>query len=60
MEDEASPTRKTHEVGMVLDALSVVELQERIVALKAEIERLEKAIEMRDATRKAAASIFKF
>lgn len=60
MEDEAIPTPKTHQVGMVLDALSVNELQERITALQAEIQRLQKAIEMRDATRKAAASVFKF
>lgn len=60
MEDEAIPKSQTHQVGMVLDALSVAELQERITALQAEIQRLEQAIEQRDATRKAAASVFKF
>ena len=60
MEDDAIPKKDTHQVGMVLDALSVAELQERIAALKLEIQRLETAIEMRDATLKAAASVFKF
>ena len=60
MEDDAIPKKDTHQVGMELDALSVAELQERIAALKLEIQRLEKGIEMRDATLKAAASVFKF
>jgi len=60
MEDDAIPKKDTHQVGMTLDALSIAELQERIAALKLEIQRLEKAIEMRDATLKAAASVFKF
>ena len=48
-----------HEIGQILDALSAPELAERIVLLRSEIDRLEKAIEARQATRAAAASIFK-
>jgi uncharacterized small protein (DUF1192 family) len=48
-----------HEIGQNLDALSAPELSERIALLRSEIDRLEKAIEARQATRAAAASIFK-
>ena len=49
-----------HEIGQNLDALSAPELKERIGLLRAEIERLEKAIEARQATRAAAQAAFKF
>ena len=48
-----------HEIGQNLDDLSAPELTERIALLKAEIARLEQAIEARHATRVAAASVFK-
>jgi uncharacterized small protein (DUF1192 family) len=48
-----------HEIGQSLDDLSAPELTERIELLKAEIARLEKAIEARQATRAAAHSVFK-
>jgi uncharacterized small protein (DUF1192 family) len=48
-----------HEIGQNLDALSAPELSERIALLRSEIDRLEKAIEARQATRAAAASVFK-
>jgi uncharacterized small protein (DUF1192 family) len=48
-----------HEIGQILDDLSAPELAERIALLKAEIERLERAIEARGATRQAAQSAFK-
>ncbi len=48
-----------HEIGQNIDDLSAPELSERIALLHSEIERLEKAIEARQATRAAAASIFK-
>jgi uncharacterized small protein (DUF1192 family) len=48
-----------HEIGQNLDDLSAPELAERIGLLRSEIERLEKAIQARDATRAAAASVFK-
>ncbi len=54
---KAKPT--VHAVGEALDALSAPELAERIEALRREIERLEAAIRAREATRLAAAAIFK-
>jgi uncharacterized small protein (DUF1192 family) len=48
-----------HENGQNLDDLSAPELRERICLLRSEIERLEKAIQAREATRAAAASVFK-
>jgi uncharacterized small protein (DUF1192 family) len=48
-----------HEIGQNLDDLSAPELAERIGLLRAEIERLERAIEARQATRAAAHSAFK-
>ena len=48
-----------HEIGQNIDDLSAPELSERIALLRSEIDRLEKAIEARQATRAAAASVFK-
>ncbi len=48
-----------HEIGQNLDDLSAPELADRIALLKTEIERLEKEIEAREATRAAAAAAFK-
>jgi len=48
-----------HAIGQILDDLSAPELVERIALLKAEIERLERAIEARGATRQAAHAAFK-
>lgn len=48
-----------HEIGQNLDDLSAPELAERIGLLKSEIERLERAIEARHATRDAAWAAFK-
>jgi uncharacterized small protein (DUF1192 family) len=48
-----------HELGQNLDALSAPELAARIALLRSEIDRLEKAIEARQATRAAADSVFK-
>lgn len=65
IEDEeavfGAPKRKspTHVIGEPLDAFSATELGERIDVLKREIERLEAAIQAREATRKAAAAFFK-
>jgi uncharacterized small protein (DUF1192 family) len=49
-----------HEVGMPIDTMSVEELKERIGMLKAEIARLEQAIDARQKTRSEADSLFKF
>lgn len=48
-----------HEIGQNIDDLSAPELRERIALLRSEIDRLEKATEARQATRAAAASVFK-
>ena len=48
-----------HEIGQNIDDLSAPELGERIDLLRAEIARLETAIEARQVTRAAADSVFK-
>jgi uncharacterized small protein (DUF1192 family) len=48
-----------HDLGEPLDAMSVNELDERIELLRREIERLQEARELREATRKAADAFFK-
>jgi uncharacterized small protein (DUF1192 family) len=53
------PKPPVHELGQILDDLSAPELAERIAALRGEIERLERAIEAREATKNAAAAFFK-
>lgn len=60
MDEEAIKKPKAHEVGMPIDTMSVEELADRIALLEGEIARLRVAIDARDATRKAADSIFKF
>jgi len=62
-EDEAlnpkRPKPLLHEIGQNLDDISAPELAERIAALGQEIERLERAIAAREATKDAAAAFFK-
>ena len=61
MEDEQRrPKPPAHEIGMVLDALSVSELEQRIGLLEAEITRLRAAIDARGNTKRAAEAAFKF
>ena len=60
MDEETVGKPKGHEVGMVLDAMSVEELEERIALLGQEIVRLQAAIEARNKTRNAADALFKF
>ena len=48
-----------HEIGQNIDDLSSPELAERIGLLRAEIERLEKAIAARQSTRAAAEAAFR-
>jgi uncharacterized small protein (DUF1192 family) len=60
-DDDDKPKKpKLHDVGMVLDAMSVEELGERIALLEAEIARLRAAIEVKKKSRDAASSVFKF
>jgi uncharacterized small protein (DUF1192 family) len=62
MFEDDQPKKKLapHEVGMPIDTMSVDELNERIALLEAEIARLKDAIAVRQKTRSAAESIFKF
>lgn len=59
--DDDAPRKKpsAHEVGMVIDAMSVEELQQRVDLLEGEIVRLKAAIEVRRKTRSAAESFFR-
>lgn len=50
---------KAHEVGMPLDAMSLDELEQRIVLLEGEIARLREAISARKRTKDEADSLFK-
>jgi uncharacterized small protein (DUF1192 family) len=49
----------SHEIGQLLDALSVHELDERIALLAQEIERLEAARQAKQASKQAADAFFK-
>jgi uncharacterized small protein (DUF1192 family) len=60
MEEEAPVKKKIlHEIGQDLSLLSVGELAERIEALKAEVARLETAMNSKNASRNAADQFFK-
>lgn len=59
-DDDEVKKPKGHELGMLLDAMSVDELQQRIGLLEAEIARLKVAIEAKQKHKSAAASVFKF
>ena len=59
-DDDEVKKPKGHEVGMVLDAMSVDELTDRIALLEGEIVRLRAAIESKQKSKSAADSIFKF
>ncbi len=60
MDEEEIRKPKGHEVGMMLDAMSVEELEERIAMLEREIARLRTAIDARKQTRDMADALFKF
>ena len=60
MDEEIRKRPVSHELGMALDSLSVIELEERIGLLEAEILRLKAAIEAKGDSRKAAETVFKF
>ena len=59
MFDDEVKKPKGHEVGMILDAMSVEELTDRIEMLESEIVRLKAAIAARQKTRSAADALFK-
>ena len=59
MDEEQRPLRKVvHDIGQLLDDLSVEELQTRIALLQIEIERLQSARSSKQKARDAAGSIF--
>jgi uncharacterized small protein (DUF1192 family) len=61
-DDELNPRVKkkpVHEIGQELATLSIEELAERIEGLKAEIARLEAAVERKRASRSSADQFFK-
>jgi len=58
--DEEAPKKKlAHQLGEDLSKLSLDELSTRIESLKAEIARLEAAVEKKRASAEVAASFFK-
>jgi len=59
-DDDLPKKPKGHDIGMLLDAMSVEELTDHIGLLEAEIARLKLAIEAKKKSRDAAASVFKF
>jgi len=59
MFDDEIKTPKGHEVGMVIDTMSVDELNQRIAMLEGEIARLRAAITARGVTRQDANAMFK-
>lgn len=59
-DDDEVKKPKGHEVGMLLDSMSVEELNDRISLLEAEIARLRTAIEFKQKSKSAASSVFKF
>jgi uncharacterized small protein (DUF1192 family) len=60
IEDDDKPRKKiTHEIGQDLSLLSVGELNERILLLTSEIERLQAAATKKRASKDAANNFFK-
>lgn len=57
--DEPIHQAKTHEIGQDLSLLSISDLQERILALQAEIARLQTEIESKSETKSAAEALFR-
>ena len=60
IEDDDKPRKKiTHEIGQDLSLLSVEELNERILLLNSEAERLQAAVAKKRASKEAANNFFK-
>lgn len=59
MDDDRPKKPSAHEVGSDLSALSIDELENRIVLLKSEIERLEAEKRKKAGDRKAADNLFR-
>ena len=59
-DDDEVKKPKGHEIGMILDAMSVEELTDRIALLEGEIARLRAAIDSKRKSKSAADAVFKF
>jgi uncharacterized small protein (DUF1192 family) len=60
IEDDDKPRKKiTHEIGQDLSLLSVEELNERILLLNSEAERLQATVAKKRASKEAANNFFK-
>ena len=59
IDEDDRPKKIVHEIGQDLTLLAVKELQERVLALKEEIGRLEAAIASKQASRNVADQFFK-
>jgi uncharacterized small protein (DUF1192 family) len=58
-DDEEVKKPKGHEIGMILDAMSVEELNDRIGMLEEEITRIRAMIESKQKSKSAADAFFK-
>ncbi|WP_353182584.1 DUF1192 domain-containing protein [Bosea sp. (in: a-proteobacteria)] len=58
-EDDRPKPKSVHEIGQDLSTLSLEEIEERIAALRAEIERLTEARAGKSASRAAADAFFR-
>jgi uncharacterized small protein (DUF1192 family) len=58
-DDDEVKRPKGHEVGMILEAMSVEELTDRIALLEGEIARLKAAIDSKRKSKSAADAFFK-
>ena len=58
-EDDRPKPKSVHEIGQDLSMLSLAEIDERIAALKSEIDRLIETRARKDASRSAADAFFR-
>lgn len=58
-DDDRPKPKSVHEIGQDLSTLSLAEIDERIAALRAEIERLDETRARKDASRSAADAFFR-
>ncbi|SEG53897.1 DUF1192 domain-containing protein [Bosea lathyri] len=58
-EDDRPRPKSVHDIGQDLSMLSLAEIDQRVEALKAEIERLMEARSKKDASRSAADAFFR-
>jgi uncharacterized small protein (DUF1192 family) len=58
-EDDRPAPKPIHQIGQDLSMLSLAEIDERIAALRAEIERLSEMRARKDASRSAADAFFR-